>query len=109
MMSADAQATQNSINNTVNDKLKSFEQPAASTTLTEDKLRNEIKKLQQQLAETKKPGEGTKTPPQTGPMEWQHKKIGPSVKVEDKTWWWCPKHCGGKGLYVKHKPENHDK
>ncbi len=69
MMSAYAQATQNSINNTVNNKLKSFKRTAASTTSTKDKLCNEIKKLWQQLAKTKKPGEGTKTPPHTGPME----------------------------------------
>ena len=38
------------------------------------------------------------------------KKVGPSITVDGKTWWWCPEHkFPGKydGLYVNHKPEQH--
>ena len=41
--------------------------------------------------------------------EWQTEKKGDSVQHNGKTWWWCPQHHEGKGLYVRHKPENHDK
>ncbi len=109
MMSVFVQATKNTINNTFKDKLKSIKKPSTYTTLTKDKLCSKIKRLEQQLAATTKTGEGTKTPPQNGPKEWQHKNVGPSVKVDYKTWWWRPKHCGRKGLYVRHKPENHSK
>ena len=42
-------------------------------------------------------------------QEWQTKKEGDSIQHDGKTWWWCPKHRKGEGLYVRHKPENHDK
>ena len=41
---------------------------------------------------------------------WRMKKVGPSITVDGKTWWWCPEHkFPGKydGLYVNHKPEQH--
>lgn len=41
--------------------------------------------------------------------EWQTEKKGDSIQHNGKTWWWCPQHRDGKGLYVRHKPENHDK
>ena len=41
--------------------------------------------------------------------EWQMEKKGETVQHNGKTWWWCPQHNDGKGLYVRHKPENHDK
>ncbi len=75
MMSVYAQATKNSINNTVDNKLKSIKRPSTSTTLTKDKLRSKIKRLVQQLAETTKTGEGIKKSPQNGPEEWQHKNV----------------------------------
>ena len=39
------------------------------------------------------------------------KSHGKSVQKDDKTWYWCPHHKGQDydGLYVMHKPENHDK
>ena len=43
--------------------------------------------------------------------EWRKKKDGASKIVDGVTWYWCPKHkAEGKfdGLYVKHKPDNHD-
>jgi hypothetical protein len=43
--------------------------------------------------------------------EWRKKKDGASKVVDGVTWYWCPKHkVEGKfdGLYVKHKPEDHD-
>ena len=43
--------------------------------------------------------------------EWRKKKsFGASTEKEGKIWWWCPKHEGKgyKGLYVTHKPEDHD-
>ena len=42
---------------------------------------------------------------------WRKKKDGASKVVDGVTWYWCPKHkVEGKfdGLYVKHKPEDHD-
>lgn len=41
--------------------------------------------------------------------EWQTQKQGDSIQQKGKTWWWCPQHRDGQGLYVRHKPENHDK
>ena len=41
--------------------------------------------------------------------EWQTKKVGESIQHNGKTWWWCPHHSKGKGLYVRHRPENHQK
>ena len=40
---------------------------------------------------------------------WQKEKKGDSIQMYGKTWWWCPQHNQGKGMYVRHKPENHDK
>ncbi len=85
MMLVFAQATKNSINNTVKDKLESIKKPSTSTTSTKDNLFSEIKRLEQQLPTATKTGEVIKTPPKNGPEEWQHKNIGPSVKVNDKT------------------------
>ena len=35
------------------------------------------------------------------------------MKYNKKTWWWCPKHKDKEGnmvgMYVRHKPEDHDK
>ena len=42
-------------------------------------------------------------------QEWQTKKEGDSIQHDGKTWWWCSQHREGQGLYVRHKPENHDK
>ncbi len=67
MMSVFTQATQTSINNTFEDKLKSIKKPSTSTSSTKDKLRSEIKKLEQQLATATKMGEGIKTTPKNGP------------------------------------------
>ena len=50
-------------------------------------------------------GGGKKSPYQ----DWQTKKVGDSIEKEGKTWWWCPDHNQGKGLYVRHKPANHHK
>jgi hypothetical protein len=41
------------------------------------------------------------------PPEWQTTKKGDTTQMYDKTWWWCPNHNDGKGMYVRHKPENH--
>ena len=41
--------------------------------------------------------------------DWQTEKKGESIQREGRTWWWCPQHNEGKGLYVRHKPENHGK
>ena len=43
------------------------------------------------------------------PPEWQMTKKGEKIQHDGKTWWWCPNHNEGKGLYVRHKPENHEK
>ena len=43
---------------------------------------------------------------------WRMTKTEPMIQREGKTWYWCAKHVSpGKydGLYVTHKPENHDK
>ena len=42
------------------------------------------------------------------PDEWQITNKGESIEHEGKTWWWCPRHREGKGMYVTHKPEDHD-
>lgn len=26
---------------------------------------------------------------------------------DGKKWWWCPNHMDGKGMYVRHPPEDH--
>ena len=42
---------------------------------------------------------------------WRMTKGEPTVQRDGKTWHWCPKHVSqGKydGLYVTHKPEDHD-
>ena len=43
------------------------------------------------------------------PPEWQITKRRKKIQHDGKTWWWCPNHNDGKGLYVRHKPENHEK
>ena len=84
---------------------------ASSTkaTSTEDKLKSEIKKLQQKLEEATKTGGIETKKKSTALKEWQLKNVGPSTKVNGRTWWWWPRHNDGKGLYVRHKPENHEK
>jgi hypothetical protein len=42
---------------------------------------------------------------------WRKKKTKDSVKIDGKTYHWCPKHKyegDHDGLYVLHKPEDHD-
>ena len=41
--------------------------------------------------------------------EWQITKKGDKIQQDGKTWGWCPNHNNGKGMYVRHKPENHEK
>ena len=41
--------------------------------------------------------------------DWQLTKSGDTKIVNGKTWWWCPKHNDGKGLYVRHPAKDHDK
>ena len=41
-------------------------------------------------------------------MENLKSKAIPFSAMEE-TWWWCSKHRDGKGMYVRHKPENHVK
>ena len=44
--------------------------------------------------------------------DWGMKKTTESAERDDKKWYWCPKHVVPGtyiGLYVTHKPENHDK
>ena len=41
--------------------------------------------------------------------DWQITKTTDMIMKDDKPWWWCPNHNKGKGLYVRHKPENHSK
>ena len=41
--------------------------------------------------------------------DWQITKTTDKIMKDDKPWWWCPNHNKGKGLYVRHKPENHAK
>ena len=41
--------------------------------------------------------------------EWQLTKTGDTKQVNGKTWWWCPNHNDGKGLYVRHPPKDHDR
>ena len=33
--------------------------------------------------------------------DWQTEKKGNSIQREGGTWWWCPQHNEGKGLYVR--------
>ena len=43
--------------------------------------------------------------------DWRKKKsFGAQTERDGKTWYWCPKHEGKgyNGLYVSHKPEDHD-
>lgn len=41
---------------------------------------------------------------------WRIKKsFGDSVDRDGKTYYWCPKHMNGDGMYVTHKPEDHGK
>ena len=35
--------------------------------------------------------------------------FGKAVEKNGTQWYWCPKHMKGNGLYVTHKPEDHDK
>ena len=42
---------------------------------------------------------------------WRKKNVGASLEKDGKTWYWCPKHIRENdydGLYVKHRPENHE-
>ena len=42
---------------------------------------------------------------------WRKKKTKDSLKIDGKTYYWCPKHKyegDHDGLYVLHKPEDHD-
>ena len=44
--------------------------------------------------------------------EWRKTKRGDSITKEGETWWWYPHHkVEGQfdGLYMKHKPSEHDK
>ena len=41
--------------------------------------------------------------------EWQTNKTTDSIVKNGRTWWWCPNHNEGKGLYVRHPPQDHDK
>ena len=43
--------------------------------------------------------------------EWRTVKKGALVEKEEKTWHWCPHHYKEglfDGLYMPHKPEDHD-
>ena len=33
---------------------------------------------------------------------------GDSIEKYGRTLYWCPKHNKGKGIYVTHRPEDHD-
>ena len=48
----------------------------------------------------------------SGVAKWRMVKVGSTKTVDGKLHYWCPKHVhkGGlwNGLYVTHKPENHD-
>ena len=51
------------------------------------------------------------TKPKLRIPEWRTIKKGDKVDRDGKTWWWCPKHKAEglfDGLYVTHKPEDHD-
>ena len=44
--------------------------------------------------------------------KWRITKRGASIVVDGKTYWWCDKHIDRhgrwNGMYVRHKPEDHD-
>jgi hypothetical protein len=40
--------------------------------------------------------------------EWRFAKDGDTKKAEGKLWWWCTEHCNGRGMYVRHPPNEHD-
>ena len=78
-------------------------------------LVTQVNELKRALATVQSDG-GEKKPGATSDRrnniaEWRKKKShGDSVHRDDKTWYWCPRHKGQDydGLYVTHKPENHD-
>lgn len=41
--------------------------------------------------------------------QWKLVFKGKTVVHKNKTFWWCSKHDDGKGMYVCHPPEDHDK
>jgi len=41
--------------------------------------------------------------------DWQLTKSTDMIQMNGKTWWWCPQHNDGKGLYVRHPPGDHAK
>ena len=43
-------------------------------------------------------------------VPWRKTKAGDKLFKDGYWWWWCPKHTGSDydGLYVCHKPEDHD-
>ena len=61
------------------------------------------------------PGKPTSTAPSAPSItrnsyeEWQLPKVGDTKIMNGKTWWWCPQHNEGKGLYVRHPPGDHAK
>jgi hypothetical protein len=41
---------------------------------------------------------------------WRFEKtFGDSINKDGKTWYWCPRHAEGKGMYVTHHPDDHGK
>jgi len=74
-------------------------------------LTTQVTELQKKLESVSKSKSGDGSNNQSSEIaSWRYKKsLGESVTKDDKTWYWCTKHNKGKGLYVTHKPEDHDK
>ena len=39
--------------------------------------------------------------------DWRFVKDGETVTRDGKNWWWCEQHNNGKGMYVRHPPNEH--
>ena len=73
-------------------------------------LTTQIQKLESQIAATKdnSGSGGTNNNGSYKIAEWRFDKKGDTPQRDGKKWWWCPKHNSGKGMYVRHPPEEHD-
>ena len=81
-------------------------------------LATQVKELQQKLQSATSSAHYSKSESkgddkggmQTTVATWRfHKNYGDSVEKDGRTWYWYMKHNNNKGLYVTHRPEDHDK
>ena len=90
----------------------SEEEKIVALTTQLDTLKNQLKQKSTNQG-SNKASEGKKDMTRVGKYEietWRTKKtFGDAVEKNGTQWYWCQKHMKGNGLYVTHKPEDHDK